>query len=171
MTMRKTVVIGFVLTAALALGGCSMSRTGHPETSSKDKVASQIRALPNVTDATVGYEQTMDGLSKHYAIAVDISAPKAGGSKAEVSALIDKVLPLAWSVRGEEPDRGVILRIKTDPQLEIGPIATASGWRDVGYPKNAKLLAKIPYQATFGYQSLNDQIGPWPVRGDGKSQE
>lgn len=169
--MRKIVVVGFVLIAALALGGCSMLRSGHSGTSSEDKVASQIHALPNVTAATVGYEQTMDGLSKHYAIAVDISAPKAGGSETEVSALIDKVLPLAWSVRGEEPDRGVVLRIKTDPQLEIGPIATASGWRDVGYPKNAKLLAKVPYQATFGNRSLNDRIGPWPLGGDGKSHE
>lgn len=123
--------------------------------------------LPDVSEATVEYEQTTDGLSKHYAIAVQITAPEAGTSEEKVAQLVDEVLPLAWSVQGKEPDRGVILRIRTNPQVAIGPIAAAAGWKDVAYPKNPDLLAKLPYQASFGKQALDDQIGPWPVDADG----
>ncbi|WP_289474401.1 hypothetical protein [Curtobacterium caseinilyticum] len=113
--------------------------------------------------ATVDEEKTTDGLSAHYRIAVDISAPAAGRSEAEVAELIDAVLPLAWSTRGHEPDAGVVLRIRTEPQLEIGRIAQDAGWRDVGFPSTPELVEKIGYQASFGRRSLDERIGSWPV--------
>lgn len=164
--MRRAPVLGLAIAVSVALGGCSMSNGDSTETKSEEEVAQRINALPDVSEATVEYEQTMDGLSKHYAIAVEITASEAGTSEAKVAELVDEVLPLAWSVRGKAPDRGVILRIRTNPQLAIGPIAAAAGWKDVGYPKNPELLAKLPYQASFGKQALDDQIGPWPVDAD-----
>lgn len=165
--MRKTAVLGLVIVMSLALGGCSMSNSEPGEMRSEGRVAQQINALPDVSGATVGYEQTTDGWSKHYAIAVEVTAPDAGASEARMSQLIDRILPLAWSVQGEEPDRGIVLRIKTEPQLAIGPIASASGWEDVGYPKNPKLLAKLSSQASSGKRMLDGLTGPWPVDADG----
>lgn len=130
---------------------------------SREAVAAEINALPDVSTLTVDEEKTTDGLSAHYRIAVDISAPAAGRSEEDVAELINAVLPLAWSTRGHEPDAGVVLRIRTEPQLEIGRIAQDSGWRDVGFPADPRLIEKIGYQATFGRRSLDEQIGTWPI--------
>ncbi|KTR51338.1 hypothetical protein [Curtobacterium oceanosedimentum] len=130
---------------------------------SREAVAANINALPNVSTVTVDEEKTTDGLSAHYRIAMDISAPSAGRPDEAVAELIDAVLPLAWSTQGHTPDAGVVLRIRTEPQLDIGRIAQASGWRDVGFSSNPQLIEKIGYQASFGRRSLDEQIGTWPV--------
>jgi hypothetical protein len=157
------ITAGVLLPLMAALSGCSASGPDAGGTASREAVAARISALPNVSSATVDEEETTDGLSSHYRIAVDISAPAAGRSEADVAELIDAVLPLAWSTRGHEPDAGVVLRIRTEPQLEIGRIAQDSGWRDVGFSSDPRLVEKIGYQATFGRRSLDEQIGTWPV--------
>lgn len=161
--VRRLIAAGVVLSLVPALSGCSTSDPDGDGAASREAVAAEINDLPNVSTASVGEEKTTDGLSSHYRIAVDISAPGAGRSQADVAELIDRVLPLAWSTRGHEPDAGVVLRIRTEPQLEIGRIAQDSGWRDVGFLSDPRLIERIGYQATFGRRSLDEQIGTWPI--------
>ncbi|MFL0390593.1 MULTISPECIES: hypothetical protein [unclassified Curtobacterium] len=159
----RLIAAGVLLSLIPALSGCSASGPDAEVAASREAVAAEINALPNVSTATVDEEKTTDGLSAHHRIAVDISAPDAGRSEEDVAELIDAVLPLAWSTRGHEPDAGVVLRIRTEPQLEIGRIAQDSGWRDVGFPSTPALVEKIGYQASFGRRTLDQQIGTWPV--------
>jgi hypothetical protein len=74
------------------------------------------------------------------------------------------LLPLAWSVDGVRPDNGVVLRLHTSPQLAVGPIAEEAGWDDVGFPTSKALLEKLPFQATFAADDLDEQLGPWPLQ-------
>jgi len=120
--------------------------------------------MSGVDSATVQIEVTTDGLTKHHAIAVDIDAPELGDSHEDVAQLIDKVMPVAWSVDGTRPDNGVILRLHTEPQAAIGPIAEEAGWKNVGYPTNEKLLEKVKYQATFAAADLDEKLGNWPLK-------
>lgn len=161
--MRRLIAAGVLLSLIPALSGCSAPDPDADGAASREAVAAEINDLPNVSTTTVDEEKTTDGLSAHYRIAVDISAPDAGRSEEDVAELIDAVLSLAWSTRGHEPDAGVVLRIRTEPQLEIGRIAQDSGWRDVGFPSNPQLVEMIGYQASFGRRSLDEQIGSWPV--------
>lgn len=161
--MRRLIAAGVQLSLIPALSGCSASGPDAEAAASREAVAAEINALPDVSTATVDEEKTTDGLSAHYRIAVDISAPSAGRSEEDVAELIDAVLPMAWSTRGHRPDAGVVLRIRTEPQLDIGRIAQDSGWRDVGFSSNPQLIEKIGYQASFGRRSLDEQIGTWPV--------
>ncbi|WP_137766927.1 hypothetical protein [Curtobacterium sp. SGAir0471] len=161
--MRKLIAAGVLLSLIPAVSGCSASGTDAEVVASREAVAAEISALPNVSTVTVDEEKTTDGLSAHHRIAVDFSAPAAGRSEEDVAELIDAVLPLAWSTRGHTPDAGVVLRIRTEPQLEIGRIARDSGWLDVGFSSNPQLIERIGNQASFGRRSLDEQIGTWPV--------
>ncbi|MDP9737789.1 hypothetical protein [Curtobacterium sp. 260] len=167
--VRRLITAGVLLSLIPALSGCSTPDPDADGAASREAVAARMRALPRVSTATVDEEKSTDGLSARYRIAVDISAPDAGRSEADVAELIDEVLPLAWSTRGHEPDAGVVLRIRTEPQLEIGRIARDAGWRDVGFPSDPQLIEKIGYQASFGRRSPDEQIGPWPVGAVGTS--
>lgn len=141
-----------------------MSQPSESTTNSEARAVQEIKALPGVVDAEVSIETTTDGLTKHRAIAVDVSAPEAQKSDEAISALIDKILPVAWSVGDVRPDQGIILRLRTDPQVAVGPIAKAAGWENVGFPSNQKVLDKIKYQATFSSKDLDAKLGKWPLR-------
>jgi hypothetical protein len=116
--------------------------------------------MPHVASATVTIETTTDGTTKHHSLVVVVSAPDLGASRDGVADLMNRVSPLAWSVVGDRP----VLRLRTSPQLPIGPIAEAAGWDDVGFPTDEAAMRKVAYQATFSAEELDEQLGPSPAR-------
>jgi hypothetical protein len=106
--------------------------------------------------AAVTIETTTDGTAEHRSLAVDVSALDLGASRGGVADLINRVFALAWSIGGDRPDNGVVLRLRTSPQLPIGPIAEAADWDDAA-------MRKVAFQATFSAEELDEQLGPWPA--------
>ena len=148
----------------LLLVGCSSGSSQPRRSSTVTRVIEQIAALPHVASAAVTIETTTDGTTKHHSLAVDVAAPDLGASRDGVADLINRVIPLAWSVGGDRPDNGLVLRLRTSPQLPIGPTAEADGWDDVGFPTNDGAMRKVAFQATFSAEELDEQLGPWPAR-------
>lgn len=149
---------------ALTLVGCSNSSAHRDDGSSIARVNQRMTALPHVASAAVAIETTTDGTTKHHSVAVEVSATDLRGSRRAVADLINEVLPLAWSVDGVRPDNGVVLRLHMSPQLAVGPIAEEAGWDNVSFPTNRALLEKLPFQATFAADDLEEQLGPWPLQ-------
>ena len=155
--LRGGIVIGLVF----PLVGCSSAPSQPHRSSTLARVNEQIAALPHVASAAVTIETTIAGTTKHHSLAVDVAAPDLGASRDSVADLINRVIPLAWSVGGDRPDNGVVLRLRTSPQLPIGPIAEADGWDDVGLPTSDDAMRKVAFQATFSAEELDEQLGPW----------
>lgn len=160
---RLRIGLAIPIVSALLLSGCATTVPVSSVDQAAGPASRQISAMSGVRRATVHLEVTTDGLTKHRAIAVDIDAPDIGGSPEEVAELVNEVLPVAWSVPGTRPDSGVILRLHTEPQAAIGPIAQAAGWENVGFPTSKKLLEKLKYQARFTASDLDSRLGSWPL--------
>jgi hypothetical protein len=121
---------GAVSGVVLLLIGCSSTPSQPLRSSSLTRVNEQLAAMPHVASATVTIETTTDGTTKYHSLVVVVSAPDLGASRDGVADLMNRVSPLAWSVVGDRP----VLRLRTSPQLPIGPIAEAADWDDVGFP-------------------------------------
>jgi hypothetical protein len=162
--LRGSAVPGGASSAVvLLLVGCSSAPSQPHRSSTLARVNEQLAALPRLKSAAVTIETTTDGTAEHHSLAVDASALDLGASRGGVADLINRVFALAWSIGGDRPDNGVVLRLRTSPQLPIGPIAEAAGWDDVGFPTNDAAMQKVAFQATFSAEELDEQLGPWPA--------
>lgn len=97
----------------------------------------------------------MSGLEKHHQMLVKATAEKS----ADLPALIDHLALIGWSVKQDEPDTGVYVRLVVSPQPVIGEVAQENGWTDAVFSTSTDQLKQL---VLLPEASVRDRFGAWP---------
>lgn len=150
-----------------SVGGCATANQQDPTPSGSngparvsagqtlDAAREQLKFIAGLADTSIEADKTASGLNKHRQVLVEGSVENA----AELSALVDNLAQLGWSVNQEEPDTGMALRLVLSPQPAIGDVAQAEGWTDGAYSTSTDRLKQM---ILLPASALQDRFGAWP---------
>lgn len=121
-----------------------------------DQARGELEARPGLTEVSVTVNKTVSGLQTHRRIWLEATtdATDSGAQKE----LVEYLLALGWSINDVDADKGISVRLHTNPQVVVGDLVKSS-WSDLEYrssPDSFKELVVVPRNA------LEEKLGSWP---------
>jgi len=123
---------------------------------SLDQARGELEARSGLTEVSMKVNQTVSGLQTHRRLWVEATTDATdSGAQKEI---VEYLLTLGWSINDVDADKGISVRLHTNPQVVVGDLVKSS-WSDLEYrssPDSFKELVVVPRSA------LEEKLGAWP---------
>jgi hypothetical protein len=143
---------GGVVFLVWALTACSLGSWNGQSAESADAA---LLAIPGVSKAAVTTDSLRSGLQVEISTAVEVTLED-GFSVPDPEAFVDYLLHVAWSTEAKEPNRAVIVQVRSEPQIAVIDALDAGGW------DSARGRSSNPHRALVRANEVKDRLGDWP---------
>lgn len=116
----------------------------------------RLTASVGLSDTSIEVSKTLSGLNTHHQLRIEATTRKA--DPAEISAIVDHVVTLAWSVKDVRTDKGVSVRLHTSAQVTVGDAVKNERGRLIYRSEPASFRTAV----LFPRSTIEDRLGDWP---------